>query len=212
MTFNARPRWNEPGAGRLTGAPARYTCVPTLVKIRTASRTSATYFMYASPSPMPVPSGWCMHVVKRLPLNSSTTAAGCRAGGVLPHDVEVVTDRRASEAAADRRRVGAECDGRHEVVLRLPCERVAVEDDDRSLGVGSGRDSVAMNPGGRAKAREQRASPMERRTVVCAMSRPSARAVTGRPRLGHIRATGVADRSQRAARPESCDPLVTSES
>ncbi len=57
-----------------------------------------------------------------------------QAGGVLPHDVEVVTDRRAAEAAADRSRVGAQCDGRHEVVLRLPCEGVAVEDDDGSLG------------------------------------------------------------------------------
>ena len=64
-----------------------------------------------------------------------------QARGVLPHDVEVVADRGTAEAAADRSCVGAQCDGRHEVVLRLPRERVAIEDDHGWLRVGRGERS-----------------------------------------------------------------------
>ncbi len=77
---------------------------------------------------------------------------GAQRRGVLSHDVEVVTQGGAAEAAPDRSGIGAECDGRHEVILRLPCERVAVEDHHGGICGGSGRCRRGEHSGGGRQA------------------------------------------------------------
>ncbi len=89
----------KPCIERLTGAPANTTCVPTELKMRTAARASARYFMYASPSPIIVPAASCMHGVNRLPLNSMTTTAGRRCARRRP-------SRATSRTTRCRRRYG----------------------------------------------------------------------------------------------------------
>ena len=81
---------------------------------------------------------------------------GAQRDGVVSHDVEVVAQGGPAEAAPDRRGIGAECDGCHEMILRLPRERVAVEDDDGRSRLGTGRRSRADHSGGgRQRHREQ---------------------------------------------------------